>query len=941
MEAGDRRMLNDCSGKPLYSWDSFDRRLQTMYDAARRPTDVVLTDGGAPQVVSRTTYGETQPNPETSNLRTKAVEVFDQAGMVLTNLFDFKGNTLRVQRETAQVYDATLDWSVVVALSGTPFLTRTSYDALNRTVQLITPDNSTVTRTYNEANLLNRVEVNLRGVLTTFISNVDYNAKSQRTRIEYGNSVTTRYTYDPLTFRLVQLETSRDAIAFPGDCPQPPLAGWPGCQVQDLSYTYDPMGNITNIRDTAQQILYFQNRRVEPTTTYLYDATYRLIEATGREHLGQVGNAPIPHSYNDVPRIGILLSASDGNAMGSYLERYFYDSVGNIEQMRHVGTNPANPGWTRIFDYQEASLLEPAKVSNRLTRNTIGADVETYSVAGTGYDAQGNMLRMPHLQAMQWDFLGQLQMTRRQAVNGADADGIAKAGEQTWYVYDSTGERVRKVTERDGVVVKERIYVGAFEVFQDNGPNPLVRETLHISDGEHRFALVETRTDLLAAQPLIRYQLDNHVGSASVEVDQLAQIISYEEYTPFGSTSFQAVRNQVEAAKRYRFTGMERDEENGATYHKARYYLPWLGRWSSADPKGLIDGPNLYRYARDNPIKLNDPDGTDPPDENPRLFRLRPYSAHLVDGSFRFTPSTDGPLPMPVFSGTGRYTFGFESPPLGLSTTGFADVSASGFFDASSGQTFAGFRGGVLLGDPSGLNLVATGEGNLRIPARPESIPSSFTSALAGSDPSQIGGDVRLRGSVGFGTFGLGEFSVSGSQEPGGLFQGNFTVTGGVPGVRLDASGTGTGNLATGVDVRASADLHILGLQSLHINATGTIGPTEASLGGTFSGPGPLYTSYITGDFNLSTRTGISAQAGVFGVTYTPGVDITDPNPPSPGLRAVAGDPAEPWAPSGLTLGASWFRYSQGNFQSISGGYMPDFSNLSNPRFGITARLAF
>src|SRR6185295_16317731 len=137
-----------------------------------------------------------------------------------------------------------------------------------------------------------------------------------------------------------------------------------------------------------------------------------------------------------------------------------------------------------------------------------------------------------------------------------------------------------------------------------------------------------------------------------------------------------------------------------------------------------------------------------------------------------------------------RYTFGFESPPLGLSTTGFADVSASGFFDASSGQTFAGFRGGVLLGDHSGLNLVATGEGNLRIPARPESIPSSFTSALAGSDPSQIGGDVRLRGSVGFGTFGLGEFSVSGSQEPGGLFQGNFTVTGGVPGVRLDASGT-------------------------------------------------------------------------------------------------------------------------------------------------------
>jgi uncharacterized protein RhaS with RHS repeats len=79
-------------------------------------------------------------------------------------------------------------------------------------------------------------------------------------------------------------------------------------------------------------------------------------------------------------------------------------------------------------------------------------------------------------------------------------------------------------------------------------------------------------------QQLIRYQFGNHLGSASLELDDQAQIISYEEYTPYGSTSYQAVRSQTETPKRYRYTGKERDEESGLYYHGARYYAPWLGR---------------------------------------------------------------------------------------------------------------------------------------------------------------------------------------------------------------------------------------------------------------------------------------------------------------------------------------------------------------------------
>ena len=120
--------------------------------------------------------------------------------------------------------------------------------------------------------------------------------------------------------------------------------------------------------------------------------------------------------------------------MGTYIENFAYDSVGNILQIQHVGSNPASPGWKRLYAYNEVSTLEPGKQSNRLTGTTIGGTTETYSAAGNGYDPHGNMLRMPQLQAMIWNFKDQLQMTHRQAVNNGDQEGAKNQGERTYYV---------------------------------------------------------------------------------------------------------------------------------------------------------------------------------------------------------------------------------------------------------------------------------------------------------------------------------------------------------------------------------------------------------------------------------------------------------------------------------------------------------------------------
>ena len=82
MEAGERWMLNDVSGKPLYAWDSRVHRFRTAYDQLRRRTDSFLHEGaGAEMIVGRSIYGETRLNPEASNLRGKVVELRDQAGV--------------------------------------------------------------------------------------------------------------------------------------------------------------------------------------------------------------------------------------------------------------------------------------------------------------------------------------------------------------------------------------------------------------------------------------------------------------------------------------------------------------------------------------------------------------------------------------------------------------------------------------------------------------------------------------------------------------------------------------------------------------------------------------------------------------------------------------------------------------------------------------------
>ena len=656
-DAGARRALADVTGQPIRSWDARGHAFRLGYDAARRPTLRYVSTGGAAEIlVELSVYGEGQP---AANLCGRLFRHYDMAGFAESTRYDYQGDLVSTLRQLAADYHQAVDWTPLATLTTAADLDAAAaaaglvptgdrdtftgtmvFDALNRPVQVVPPCSAAmkpdvIQPGYDEAGLLTQVDAWLQQAAAPTalldpatadrhaVTGIGYNARGQRVSIGYGNGTGTAYGYDPQTFRLTQLTTTR-----------PALFGAAQRTVQDLAYYYDPVGNITRIADDAdtQDVIFFRNQRVEPSASYTYDPVYRLIAGTGREHLGQTGGAlspPVQVSNDDSFRTG-LPQPGDGNAMGTYTETYGYDAAGSIVSMAHqVGSG----SWTRRYGYAEPSQIVAGETGNRLTATSLPGDPATGPFGGTyTYDAHGNMTTMPHLALMTWDEDDRLRSTARSAA----------APQMTWYAYDGAGQRVRKATDwqaaagQPASLKTERIYLGAHEVYREYATDgttvTLERETLRVTDGDTTIVLVETRTagtDKAPAQ-LVRYQHGNHLGSALLELDDQAAIISYEEYFPYGSTSYQAVASQTNLPKRYRYTGKERDEENDLYYHGARYYAPWLGRWTRCDPAGLTDGTDTYEYALGNPVRMRDPDGRS---SQERADRASPHSrAGVVSG---------------------------------------------------------------------------------------------------------------------------------------------------------------------------------------------------------------------------------------------------------------------------------------------------------------------
>jgi RHS repeat-associated protein len=561
---------------------------------------------------------------------------FDEAGLLTIERYDFKGGiaekSRRVLSDAQMLTGAPVDWEppapisleahAAALLDATAYETAQRQDALGRLARLTYPRNVTGAQPelrlrHNRAGALQSVALDGREM----VRHIAYDARGQRTLVAYGNGLVTAFAHDRATSRLLRAWTGACAELGGGALGWRPQA--PAAPLLDLGYTYDLVGNILRIADRtpgcgtlngpapSRDML---DRRFE------YDALYRLRRATGREDTA----IPVPRPWDDAPRIGYG-SGQHGtpdqdnapNLTRFYAESYRYDPAGNLLELRHESGGAA---WVRRFgmgelspDAWEAAIaphLEgqawPAAPSNRLTQVADGAALPAVTHR---YDANGNLEEETGSRRFGWNWSDRLVSFREQA-------GAGPASLQAFYLYDAAGMRAKKLVRRQDGSLAVTVYVdGLFEHHMRVSPGGARREnnTLHVMDDASRVARIrvgqgfadEGRGFGEDASPALVYELADHLGSTTLSVDEAGAWVNREEFTPYGETSFGGY-----ARKRYRFTGMERDEESGLLHMGARFLAPWLGRWSSADPTGPADGPNLYSYARNNPIGYRDPNGT-------------------------------------------------------------------------------------------------------------------------------------------------------------------------------------------------------------------------------------------------------------------------------------------------------------------------------------------
>ncbi len=697
VDAGERWVLDNVAGHPLRSWDSRGHIIRATYDELLRPVErwVVAADQ-TERLVGRTVYGEDHPDPEPQNLRGNTYESYDEAGLLRHDAYDFKGNPLGATRWLAEDYRAPLDWSTTPppALQTESFTQVTAYDAMNRPTSNTTPDGSESIPGYNDAGLLDTIEVKIRGAATRtrLVGGIDYSEKGERLRMELGDggsagvapTSVTEYDYDPLSFRLRAIRTTRLVD---------------GKLLQSLRYTYDAVGNIVATEDEAQQDVFFAGNVVDGTARYEYDAVYRLTKAEGREHAGLL--AELQHEASDLPYQN-LPHPNDGQALRPYQEEYLYDPVGNIERVTHVAVGDTAASWTRDYTY--------AAATNRLETTSFSGDD---APGRYEHDASGNMTVLPHLQRLEWDSYEQLR--------SADRGG----GGIVHFVYDGGGQRLRKVWEHGGLV-EERIYLGGWEIYRRRrgGTLELERESLHVMDDERRIALVETKTidvdePALSPAPRIRFQVGNHLGTVAIEIDESGRLISYEEYHPFGTTAYRSVAGDTEVSeRRYRYAGRERDEETGLYHMGARHYAAWLARWTSPDPAGLVDGPNAYGYVANNPIRFMDLTGLEAtePSAPPRNAVVKVFTPGVPSktGTFIYKPRKP---PQPVIPPKPAPPPKPKTPPPSAGPSSGGPPTSGGSSTAPGGRPGSqpgGQPGGQAGGRGSGTTGSGTGRGSAK-----------------------------------------------------------------------------------------------------------------------------------------------------------------------------------------------------------------------------------
>ena len=96
--------------------------------------------------------------------------------------------------------------------------------------------------------------------------------------------------------------------------------------------------------------------------------------------------------------------------------------------------------------------------------------------------------------------------------------------------------------------------------------------------------------------------INDHLGTPQKVIDETGVVVWSADYRPFGEANVTVSTLE----NNFRFPGQYFDRETGLHYNWHRYYGPGVGRYLTADPRGLSSGLNLFAYASNNSLTFYD-----------------------------------------------------------------------------------------------------------------------------------------------------------------------------------------------------------------------------------------------------------------------------------------------------------------------------------------------
>jgi len=570
-------IINDIEGRLLLSMDANDVQHIYKYEGTQTLGRLIRVLEKKPDSKTRTAeyfeYAEITANFQNANLCGQCIRHYDTAGLLQLNQVSILGHTLSQTRCLIQYADDIefeIDWQNSERdeqLALTPYISQIITDAMGASLVSIDAKGHQQHFVYDLAGQLKTawLKVNNEPEMKV-LDDITYLPTGQKSRETFGNGIVSYYEYEVQTQRLIRVKTERPAQHALGFK-----------LLQDLHYQYDPVGNLVSLCNFAEPTRFWRNQKIEAKQAFQYDTLYQLVSASGREMANQ-------HPKNTPNSI---FTTFDNATYTRYFRTYHYDDSGNLTQIYHHAPATNQQYSTNIT----VSHHSNHGVVDSLVENAEQVEPLFTRVGGQKFLLQGQLL--------DWTSYQELRSVRCSAVN-------------EHYRYDSQRQRILKVTQSAGqnssityltnLELRHHQRQGELQVICFDGSADVALQVFHWGEA----------TPKEIDNNAMRYALTSLIGSRGIELDGDGNIVSQEEYYPFGGTAIWLADSEVTAGYKTRRYGGKEQDITGLYYYGSRYYQPWVGRWLSADPSGAVDGSNLYRMVRNNPMTYHDEQGQYP-----------------------------------------------------------------------------------------------------------------------------------------------------------------------------------------------------------------------------------------------------------------------------------------------------------------------------------------